>query len=423
MENANNELRRASTGISGLDEITHGGLPEGEIYLVNGAPGTGKTILGLNFLEAGVQAGEKVLCITLCQRLESLEQMAASVGTDTRGMIFEEFTTAQAIETTVGQQQTVFDTSEIELEETMTHFTQVIEAVQPQRVLFDGISYLRILAHDIIVYRRNLLLLQDYLCNRNITVLLTNVQEVVSGDHELVSIVHGIITLSKLTTNYGQEYRHIQLSKMRGSGFHSGIHDMEITDQGMKVYPLPNQSCDFLIDIYSSYQVSHQPISSGVESFDKLLGGSLLTGTSCLIMGPSGTGKTTLGSLFVHNFIRQGGKASVFLFDELATTFLERSRGLQINLDPSNYSDKIRIRELGLSNSSPGKFTYLISKEVNEWGAKVVFIDSLTGYANFMPSNNQFITQLHDLLITLNQQNVLTILVVAQHGIIGNRLK
>ncbi|WP_035798046.1 ATPase domain-containing protein [Crocosphaera chwakensis] len=426
MKQLNGEVVRHSTGIAALDNITCGGLPEGEIYVVNGAPGTGKTILGLHFLQAGVQVGEKVLCIALSQRVETLKQTADSVGIDTTGMVFEEFSTMQALEITA-RQQTVFDTSEIELEETMTQFTKIIEAVQPQRVVFDGISYLRMLANDTVVYRRNLLLLRDYMYNRNITVLLTDTPEMAPGDRELVAITHGIITLSKVTSPYGQDYRYVQVSKIRGTGFQSGVHDMEITNQGMKVYPLypfTHQDSDFVLHTGNASKRTHQRISSGIESLDKLIGGHLLTGTSCLLIGPSGTGKTTVATSFIHNFIRQGGKASIFLFDELASTFLERSQGLGMLPKQISDSGQLRIHELGLSKSNPGKFTYLIDQEIKKWGAKVVLIDSLTGYGNSMPSNQKLITQLHDLLIALNQQNVLTLLVVvAQHGVIGNQLQ
>ncbi|MDB9527975.1 ATPase domain-containing protein [Oscillatoria sp. CS-180] len=415
------QLIRISTGITSLNDITCGGLPKGEIYVVNGAPGAGKTILGLHFLQAGIQAGEKVLCIALSQRVQSLQQTATSVGIDTSGIVFEEFSTPQALEVTA-RQQTVFDTSEVELEEMMTYFTKVIEAMQPQRVMFDGIEYLRMLANDALVYRRNLLILRDYMYTRNITVMLTDTQEVALSDLELVSTVHGIITLFKETTDYGQDYHYLQVSKIRGSDFQSGIHDLEITNQGMRVYPIRHQSSNQIPQISSPTKVPYQLVSSGVEPLDKLIGDHLLTGTSCLFIGPSGTGKTTIASLFIHHFIKQGGKASVFLFDELATTFLERSKGLGIGLDRAEYSDQIRIHELGLSNSNLGKFTHLIDREIKEWGARIVLIDSLTGYVNSMPSTQKLITQLHDLLIALNRQNVLTLLVVAQHGVIGNQL-
>ena len=421
MEDTNGQIARVSTGIAALDDITCGGLPKGEIYVVNGEPGTGKTILGLHFLQAGVQAGEKTLCIALSQRVQSLQQTAAAVGVDTSGIVFEEFSTVQALEASV-QQQTVFDTSDLELEETMTQLAQVIDTVQPQRVVFDGISYLRMLANDTLVYRRNLLLLRDYVYHHNITVLLTDTPQLAPGDSELVAIVHGIMTLSKETSRYGQDRRYLQVVKIRGSGFQSGIHDLEISNQGMQVYPIRHQATDFVSHLVSLKPQRYQPITSGIKSLDQLIGGHLLTGTSCLLIGPSGTGKTTVASVFMHHFVQQGGKVSLFLFDELANTFLERSRGLGIDLDPANYADQIRIHELGLSNSNPGKFTHLVDQEVQDWGAQIILIDSLTGYAGAMPSTQKLIPQMHDLLIALNRQNVLTFLVVAEHGVIGNRL-
>ncbi len=422
MKDASSSLVRISTGIASLDDIICGGLPEGEIYVVNGEPGTGKTILGLHFLRSGVEADEKVLCIALSQRVQSIKQTATSVGIDPDGIVFEEFGKLQALEATE-QQQTIFDTSDLELETTMTQFIEVIEAVKPRRVIFDSIAYLRMLANDKLVYRRNLLLLRDYMHNRNITIMLTDDQKLAPGDCELVSIAHGVINLSRVTTTYSQDYRYLQVSKLRGSNFQSGIHDMEITSQGMNIYHIQHQAPHLISQTPNDDKESYQPMSSGIDSFDKLIGGYLLTGTSSLLIGPSGTGKTTLASLFIHNFISQGGKASVFLFDELASTFLKRSEGLDIGLNPQDYPDQIRIRELGLSNSNPGKFRAQINEDVKEWGAKIVLIDSLTGYANSMPSNEKLVTLMHDLLIMLNRQNVLTLLVVAQHGVIGDRLE
>jgi circadian clock protein KaiC len=413
MKNSRNGYERISTGIPALDEITYGGLPKGELYVVNGAPGTGKTVLALHFLSAGVEAGETCLCIALSQRVESIYQTGASVGIDTTGIIFRELSSAQALETVV-RQQTIFDVSEVELEHTMRELTQIIESVQPQRVVFDSISYLRMLANNVLIYRRQLLILRDFLASHEITVMLTDTQELVPGDGELEATAHGVIKLSKITTGFGSQYRYLQISKIRGSGYQSDLNDMKITDQGMQVYPLfgsrprvPPQA------------PTRTPITSGLEHLDRLLGDGMLSGTSCLLIGPSGTGKTSIATAFAHQALLQGDKISIFLFDELTDTFLQRTEGLNMEVDPYKHPEQVHIHELGLGAITPGQFTCLVEQEVNQWGARIVIIDSLTGYTNAMPSPQKVITQMHELLIGLNRRDVLTLLVVAQHGVLG----
>ena len=429
------DLSRVSTGIPLLDRITSGGLPKGELYVVNGEPGAGKTVLALHFLKAGVEAGETALCLTLSQRVESLQQTAASVGIDSRKILFRELSSAEALESLTAR-QTVFDTSEFELESTMSAFTQVIDTVKPQRVVFDSISYLRMLANNPLSYRRQLLILRDYMASRDITVLLTDTPELAPGDKELVAIAHGVITLSIDTTAAGSDYRYLKIAKIRGSDYHQGIHNVEISDQGMQVYPLyshpPAAEGQFLTHL----------MSTGIPKLDDLVGGGLLSGTSCLLLGASGLGKTTIASLFAHHQIQQGGKASIFLFDELPETFLKRSRGLGLNFEDSFAGDpkgdrrasgsapnrhptddpsgQFRLHELRLGNISPGKFAYLVAQDV-AWGAKVVVIDSLTGYVNAMPNSKMLITQMHELMKALSRQNVLTILVVGQRDVIGSK--
>ncbi len=413
MQSTSDDLSRVSTGIPLLDRIICGGLPRGELYVVNGEPGVGKTVLALHFLKAGVEAGETALCIALSQRVESLRQTAASVGIDTTNILFRELSSAEALES-LTTRQTVFDTSEFDLENTMASFTQAIESVHPQRVVFDSISYLRMLASNPLSYRRQLLILRDYMASRDITVLLTDTPELAPGNSELIALAHGVLTLSIDTTTSGSDYRYLKIAKIRGSGYQQGIHNVEISEQGMQVYPLYGHGSE----------PEHQPldcqVTSGTSELDELLGGGLLSGTSCLLLGPSGAGKTSIATMFAHNLIQQGGKASVFLFDELATTFLARSQGLSIGFDSDKHSGQFRLHELGLGNITPGKFAYLVEQDVMEWGAKIIVIDSLTGYLNAMPNSKMLLTQMHELMKALSRQGVLTILIVGQHGVLGS---
>ena len=408
------ELNRVSTGIPALDTITRGGLPKGESYLVNGAPGTGKTILALHFLQAGIKAGEKVLCIALSQRIESVKQTAKSVGIDPLEIKFHELSSADALRSIV-ERQTVFDTSEIELEETMTAFTEAIETIQPDRLIFDGISYLRMLADDPLTYRQQVLSIRDYMVDKNITVLLTDDRQLVPGDGELESIAHGIISLSQEKTEYGSVHRYLRVLKIRGSDYLQGNHDFEITEGGIKVYPSWQE-------ISNSRLSKEQLITSGLAGLDTLIGGGLLTRTSCLLVGPSGTGKTSIATLFANNFASRGGKVAIFLFDELFSTFLYRSKGLGMEIEQFVEQDLIRCQEISLSNISPGKFADSVKQKVVDWGAKIVIIDTLTGYLNSMPDSKKLVAQMHELLNYLSRRGVLSFLVVAQHGVVAPNL-
>lgn len=411
---AEQKVNQVSTGISALDSIMRGGLPKGEIYLVNGAPGTGKTILALHFLEAGVRAGEKALCIAMSQRIDSVKETARSVGIDPSEMLFHELSSADALRSLV-ERQTVFDTSEIELEETMTAFTEAIETIKPNRVIFDGISYLRMLADNPLIYRQQLLTIMDYMIDKNITVLFTDDRQLVPGDGELESIAHGIIFLSQEKTEYGSVHRYLRLLKVRGSDYLEGNHDLAITNQGIKVYPNWQETLE-------PQGIEQQTVTSGLAGLDTLIGGGLLTGTSCLLVGPSGTGKTSMASVFANNFASEGGKVAVFLFDELLNTFLNRSRGLGMEIDRFVEKDLIRCQEISLSNISPGKFADSVRQEVIDWGAGMVIIDTLTGYLNSMPDSKKLVAQMHELLNYLSRQGVISFLVVAQHGVVAPNL-
>lgn len=411
---AGQKLNRVSTGIPTLDSIMWGGLSKGEIYLVNGEPGTGKTILALHFLEAGVRAGEKVLCIALSQRIESVRQTARSVDIDPSEIMFHELSSADALKSLV-ERQTVFDTSEIELEETMTAFTEAIETIKPARIIFDGISYLRMLANDSLTYRQQILTIRDYMAGKDITVLLTDDRQLAPGDGELESIAHGIISLSQEKTEYGSVHRYLRLLKLRGSDYLQGSHDLEISDRGIEVYPNWQETSD-------SQRLEQQQVTSGLAGLDTLIGGGLLMGTSCLLVGPSGTGKTSMATLFANNFAFGGGKVAVFLFDELLNTFLNRSQGLGMQVDRYIEKDLIRCYEIGLSNISPGKFADLVRQEVIDWGAGMVIIDTLTGYLNSMPDSKKLVAQMHELLNYLSRRGILSFLVVAQHGVVAPNL-
>lgn len=423
--------RRDSTGIKTLDEILRGGLPKGEMYVVNGGPGTGKTTLALHFLQAGVAKQEKVLCLALSQRVQSLEESAQSVGLDTSGITFRDLSTVESLRS-LADQQTIFDTSEIELAETVSALIGTLEIEQPDRVVFDGIAYLRLLAHDPLIYRQQVFKLRDYISPREITLMLTDTQELAPGANELNAMAHGVIDLSIETTGHGSDHRYLRIAKMRGSGFEPGKHDMEISDRGIHVYRSHQDTSAAAVsaEALSAYKTDKQEvassiktISSGLPALDQLVGGGLLAGTTCLLIGPSGTGKTSMTTSFVHSFAKQGGKASIYLFDELADTFELRSRGLGMDVASLVEKDRIRLRELSFGDITPGKFASLVNSDIDEWGAGIVAIDTLTGYLNSMPTDARLISQMHELMMSLNRRGILTFLIVAQHGVIGPSLE
>ncbi|MGB7251376.1 MAG: ATPase domain-containing protein [Phormidesmis sp.] len=410
---------RVSTGLEALDEILHGGLPAGELYAINGSPGSGKTTLALHFLCAGAANEEKVLCLALTQRVESLERTSQSIGLDTSGISFFDLSTVSAIQAMTNR-QTIFDTSEKELAETMQAIIEKIEVEQPSRIVFDGISQLRMLSNDTMIYRQQLFKLRDYTTSRGMTVLLTDSPEDTSGDHELVAIVNGVISLTIETTPHGSDHRYLRISKMRGSSYEPGLHDLEINDQGIQLYRSHQHSDSVKLASADSIKLPDvQKLESGLPTLDRLTGGGLNLGTSCLLLGPSGTGKTSIATLFAYQLASQGGKASVFLFDESIDTFLRRSKGLGMDLAPLIESDRFHLHELSFGNITPGKFSSLIDADVEDWGAKIVAIDTLTGYLNAMPTKIRLISQMHELMRRLSQQDVLTFLMVAQHGALG----
>ena len=407
---------KVSTGVSVLDELTYGGLPEGEIYVINGVPGTGKTILAMHFLAAGVKQGETVLCLTLSQREKSVKRTAASVGIDVAGINFRDLSSVKDLQM-LTQQQTIFDNSEIELEDTMVAFTQAIDELQPSRVVFDGMSYLQMLADEPMIYRQQLFALRDYLTNKGITAVLTSTTSVHNNDHELVAISHGAITLTIQTTSQGIDWRSLHITKIRGSNYRSGRHDIEISSSGLQIYPAHGGISAIASTTHSTLkEPASELISSNLEALDKLLGGGLQAATSCLIVGPSGTGKSSLCALFAHSYAQRGKKVSAFLFDERIEIFLQRANHLNVGLDEFIKEDRVRCYEMTFGEATPSKFVDKAIKEVEEWGAGIVIIDTLTGYFNAMHDQRRLISLVHDLVVALNRRGVLTLITVSRSG-------
>ena len=402
---------RVATGVAGLDAILDGGLPRHGLYLVRGGPGTGKTTLGLEFLLQGVREGERVLYLTLSQTEAGLSRIARSHGWSLEGVDVQEL----AVGDLAGQaaaEQTLFHSADIELGETVAAFLKAVERLSPARVVFDSVAELRLLAGDALRYRRQMLGLRQFFTSRDCTALL--LEDMTGDGDELSGLLDGIIALEQSAPEYGDVRRRLRVVKLRATAFHGGYHNFTIRTSGLAVYPRLEPTRTF-------EPADRGAVKSGVAELDALLCGGLDEGTACLVLGPTGTGKSVVTTLYAYAAAKRGENAAVFLFDERPETFYRRSEGL--GMDVRSLETKGRISVVGVDTGelSPGEFAQHVRRSVED-GAKVVVIDSLTGYFHAMPQEDQLITQMHELLTYLSQRGVLSLLIVSQHGVVGTHV-
>jgi circadian clock protein KaiC len=402
---------KAATGIKGLDAILADGLPRGELHLVQGGTGTGKTTIGLQFLLDGVARGEKALFITFAQTEATLRRIAASHGWSLDGVAVQELTGAQAVHDKA--EQTLFQTADVELGETTDSIFETVERLQPDRVVLDSVTSLRLLAGDSLRYRRQLLTVRQFFAERPSTVLFLDSEE---PDAALEDAMYGVIRLERQAPEYGDVRRRLLVVKMRGMAFNGGYHNFRISIGGLDVFPRIRPQ-DKIEAIFT------EVMTSGVAGLDALLGGGLESGTACLVIGPTGTGKTSVATLYAYEAAKQGKRVALFCFDERLETFLVRSEGLGMNLRGLVADGVITIKQISTSELSPGEFSQLVRNAVEEGQAKVVLMDSLTGYFHSMPQEEALLAQMHDLLTFLSKSDVLSLLVVSQHGLIGQGIQ
>ncbi len=403
-----------NTGVPGFDEILHGGLPRGHLYLIEGNPGTGKTTLALQFLLAGIQKGERVLYFTLSESEQELKEAIRGHGWPSESLLCICEMAPPEEDLKPEAQYTVFHPSEVELADTIAAIFKEVDAVRPQRLVFDSLSELRMLARDPLKYRRQILALKRHLSGRDCTTLLLDDGTAEGGtDLQLQSIAHGVMRLDIINRDYGISRRRIQIAKVRGSDFRAGFHDYTIQKGGISIYPR-------LVAAEHKHGFERKCVPSGIQELDDLFRGGIDTGTSTLLIGPAGCGKSTIAFQYACSSAQRGEKALIFTFDESASTLLHRAR--QLNMDPDPYLKKgvLEVQQIDPAELSPGQLVARVQRVVEEENLRVLVIDSMNGLLNAMPNEQFLAMQLHELFAYLGQQGIATIITLAQHGLIGS---
>lgn len=403
---------KVATGVAGLDDILGGGLPPRRMYLIQGSPGCGKTTLALRFLLTGAAAGEKVLYISLSETREEVEEVARSHGWNLDPIEIVELSAIDQ-QLAAEAQNTLFHTSEVELTETTNMLLEAVDRVKPTRVAFDSLSELRLLSQTALRYRRQILAFKQYLTGRNCTTLLLDDSSAGFGDDHVLSLAHGVIVLQQLSPEYGGERRRVNIRKVRGTTYRGGYHDFVIERGGLTVFPR-------LVAAEHHRQFSSENISSGIGGIDTLLGGGLARGTSTLFSGPPGTGKSTLALKFALTAAERGEKVALYSFDETLGVLAARAAGLNFNLETMIESGGVSAVQIDPAELSPGELASRIQIAVERDGVRLVYLDSLNGYLQSMGEDRFLNLQLHELVTYLNQQGVVTILVVTPQGLLGN---
>ena len=414
METQNSDTTRfLSTGVPGLDTILGGGLTSDRLFLIEGEPGTGKTTLALQFLHEGVRNGESVIYITLAETRVELKAVAQSHGWSMDGIHVEDIVPDENI-LHPDHQFTIFHPSEIEMGMTTQRILETIEKYKPTRVVLDSLSELQLLAESPLRYRRQVLALKQYLAGKGCTTLFLDDRTALSGDLQVRSVAHGVITLELINQDYGSERRRVRIVKYRGIAFRGGSHDYKIVTGGLCVYPR-------LIAAHTRVNAERKQLSSGIPSLDKLTGGGLDEGTSTLVSGPPGTGKSSLCTQYVYAATQRGQKAAMFLFEEATNNLMLRSSGMGTDLKPAMDAGLLTIQQVDPAEMAPGEFMQAVTDAADN-GARVIVIDSLNGYLKAMPDERFLTTHMHELLTYLGQRGVVTMLVGVQPGVIGGSM-
>jgi circadian clock protein KaiC len=404
---------KAKTGVEGLDDILSGGLSRRHVFLLEGSPGTGKTTIALQFLQQGAALGEKCLYITLSETEEELRDSALSHGMelDSNIEVFELVPPESLLN--AEQQQSLLYSSDLELGETTKMIFEAFDRLQPSRVVLDSLSEIRLLAQSSLRYRRQILALKHFFSRTGATVLLLDDMTSDSLDKTVHSVVHGVVHLEQLAPTYGSERRRLRITKYRGQAFRGGYHDFTIKTGGVSVFPR-------LRALEHRTDFERCTLESGIAELDALLGGGIERGSSTLLIGPAGTGKSLFALQFVDAAVKRGEKAALFIFDEELGLLFGRTKTLGFDLEDYQRQGLIHIEQLDAAELSPGEFAQRVRDRVASFDAKTVVIDSINGYQASMPEENALILHMHELLQYLNRQGANTFVTVAQHGLVGD---
>lgn len=402
---------QAATGVVGLDDILVGGLARDRLFLIEGSPGAGKTTIALSFLRAGAVLGERTLYVTLSETESELRDTATSHGWSLDGVEIFELVPPESL-LDEQQQQSLLYSSDLELGETTRMIFEAIERVKPARVVIDSLSEIRLLAQSSLRYRRQVLALKHYFSKHGATVLLLDDMTSDATDKTVHSVAHGVVRLEELAPEYGAERRRVRVVKYRGRKYRGGYHDFTIKTGGIEVYPR-------LVSGEHVTRFDRTQLPSGVAGLDGLLGGGVERGSSCLILGPAGTGKSLTAIMFAVSAIKRGEKAALFIFDEELGLLMDRTKPLGIDLEGLMGDGNLILRQIDAAELSPGEFTAQVRKCVEDHGVRTVVVDSLNGYQAAMPEEHFLLLHMHELLQFLNRQGATTFLTVAQHGLVG----
>jgi len=401
----------AQTGIEGLDDVLAGGLDRGRTFLVEGTPGTGKTTVALQFLLTGAAAGERCLYVTLSETENELRAAAAAHGWALEGVeIFELIPPENLLDE--DQQQSLLYSSDLELGETTKRIFEAFERVKPDRVVLDSLSEIRLLAQSSLRYRRQILALKHYFARSDATVLMLDDLTTDVNDKTVHSVAHGVVRLEELAPEYGSERRRLRVIKYRGRRFRGGFHDFTIETGGVQAYPR-------LVSAEHRTGFSRDLLTTDSPELNQLLGGGIERGSSVLVLGPAGTGKSLLLLTFIKTAVERGERAAMFVFDEELGLLIQRARGVGIDLQAMLDANQLVLEQVDAAELTPGEFSARVRRCVEEQGARTVLVDSLNGYQASMPGEQAILLHLHELLQYLNRQGATTFLTVAQHGLVG----
>ncbi|WDZ94517.1 ATPase domain-containing protein [Herbaspirillum sp. WKF16] len=402
-----------STGVAGLDDVLRGGLTRDRLFLIEGSPGAGKTTLALQFLMEGARQGEPVLYITLSETSVELQAVAQAHGWSLEGISIHEVLPSESI-LNPDEQYSIFAPSDVEMGTTTKEILSVVERLKPTRVVLDSLSELQLLASNPLVYRRQVLAFKQFFASRACTTLFLDDRTASDGDLQVRSIAHGVISLERMATDYGGTRRRLEIIKYRGIAFREGLHDYKIQYGGLLVFPR-------LIAAETRESLVPVQFSSGIAELDQMLGGGIEEGSSTLIAGPPGVGKSTLAAQFIDSCLKRGLQSSLFLFEESTSNLLNRADSLGFSLRAGVQDGRMNVHQIDPAQLTPGEFVHLVCRAADA-GAKVVVIDSLNGFMQSMPNEKLLAIHMHELLTYLGQRGVVTILIGVQQGMLGSNM-